>query len=141
MEVTGELRAAGLKPDGGHWRVALEVPRDDRQDVEQVLAVDGYGVSTSGDYRNYFERDGKRYSHTLDARTGKPVEHPLAAVTVLAPTTLMADGWSTLLMILGPQEGWEFALRHNIAALFVTHADKGFVSRSTPVFKAMAANE
>ncbi|MCY1430966.1 FAD:protein FMN transferase [compost metagenome] len=141
VEVTGELRAAGVKPDGSHWRVAVEVPRDDRQVAEQVLAVDGFGVSTSGDYRNYFERDGKRYSHTLDARTGRPVEHELAAVTVLASSALMADGFSTLLMILGPQAGWEFAVRHNIAALFVTHADNGFVSRSTPVFQAMAANE
>ncbi|MOA64517.1 Thiamine biosynthesis lipoprotein ApbE precursor [compost metagenome] len=69
------------------------------------------------------------------------MEHELAAVTVLASSALMADGFSTLLMILGPQAGWEFAVRHNIAALFVTHADNGFVSRSTPVFQAMAANE
>jgi thiamine biosynthesis lipoprotein len=141
VEVTGELRAAGLKPDGSHWRVALEVPRDDRQVAQQVLSVDGYGVSTSGDYRNYFERDGKRYSHTLDARTGKPVEHSLAAVTVLDPSALMADGWSTFLMILGPQDGWDFAREHEIAALFVMHADNGFATRATPAFERMASNE
>lgn len=141
VEVTGELRAAGLKPDGSHWRVALEVPRDDREVAQQVLSVDGYGVSTSGDYRNYFEREGKRYSHTFDARTGAPVEHALAAVTVLDPSALMADGWSTVLMILGPQEGWDYALQHEIAALFVMHADNGFATRATPAFERMATNE
>ncbi|WP_166359367.1 FAD:protein FMN transferase [Pseudomonas akapageensis] len=141
VEVTGELRATGRKPDGSHWRVALEVPRDDREEAQQVISVDGYGVSTSGDYRNYFERDGKRYSHTLDARTGAPVEHTLAAVTVLDPSALMADGWSTFLMILGPQEGWDFALQHEIAALFVMHADNGFTTRATPAFERLATNE
>ncbi|UVJ46594.1 FAD:protein FMN transferase [Pseudomonas sp. LS1212] len=141
VEVTGELRAAGRKPDGSHWRVALEVPRDDRQTAQQIISVDGYGVSTSGDYRNYFERDGKRYSHTLDARTGRPVEHALAAVTVLDSSALMADGLSTLLMILGPQEGWDYALQHEIAAFFVMHADKGFATRVTPAFEQMDANE
>ncbi|UVM20340.1 FAD:protein FMN transferase [Pseudomonas wadenswilerensis] len=134
VEATGELKAIGRKPDGSHWNVALELPRDDRQIAQQVLAVDGFGVSTSGDYRNYFEENGQRYSHTFDARLGKPVKHDLAAVTVFDRSTLMADGYSTLLFILGPERGWEFALQHEIAAVFVTRVADGFVSRSTPAF-------
>ncbi|MNE50296.1 Thiamine biosynthesis lipoprotein ApbE precursor [compost metagenome] len=135
VEATGELKAVGRKPDGSHWKVAVELPRDDRQIAQQVLAVDGFGVSTSGDYRNYFEENGQRYSHTFDARLGRPVKHDLAAVTVFDRSTLMADGYSTLLLVLGPQQGWDFALKHQIAAVFVTRVADGFVSRSTPVFE------
>jgi thiamine biosynthesis lipoprotein len=140
VEVTGELKALGRKPDGSHWKVALELPRDDRQIAQQIVVVDGYGVSTSGDYRNYFEENGQRYSHTFDARQGKPVQHELAAVTVFDRSALMADGYSTLLLILGPQQGWDFALKHEIAALFVTRVGDGFVSRSTPAFARVIKN-
>ncbi|MNS86783.1 Thiamine biosynthesis lipoprotein ApbE precursor [compost metagenome] len=135
VEATGELKALGRKPDGSHWKVALELPREDRQIAQQVLALDGFGVSTSGDYRHYFEENGQRYSHTFDARSGKPVKHDLASVTVFERSTLMADGYSTLLLVLGPQDGWDFALRHEIAAVFVTRVADGFVSRSTPAFE------
>ena len=137
VEVTGELKALGRKPDGGAWQIALELPRDDRQIARQIVPVDGYGVSTSGDYRNYFEENGQRYSHTFDARLGKPVKHDLAAVTVFDHSALMADGYSTLLLILGPEQGWNFALTHEIAAVFVTRVTDGFVSRSTPAFERM----
>ncbi|MGH8466554.1 MAG: FAD:protein FMN transferase, partial [Pseudomonas sp.] len=135
VEATGELKALGRKPDGSHWKIAVEWPRDDRQIAQQVVAVEGFGVSTSGDYRNYFEENGRRYSHTFDARLGRPVKHDLAAVTVFDRSTLMADGYSTLLLILGPQQGWDFALRHQIAAVFVTRVADGFVARSTPAFE------
>ncbi|MNJ06776.1 Thiamine biosynthesis lipoprotein ApbE precursor [compost metagenome] len=135
VEVTGELKALGRKPDGSAWNIALELPRDDRQIARQVVPVDGFGVSTSGDYRNYFEENGQRYSHTFDARMGKPVRHDLAAVTVFDRSTLMADGYSTLLLILGPEQGWDFALEHQLAAVFVTRVADGFVSRATPAFE------
>ncbi|MFJ1340021.1 FAD:protein FMN transferase [Pseudomonas caricapapayae] len=137
VEATGELKALGRKPDGSSWKVAVELPREDRQIAQQVLAVDGFGVSTSGDYRNYFEENGQRYSHTFDARLGRPVKHDLAAVTVFDRSTLMADGYSTLLLVLGPQQGWDFALKHQIAAVFVTRVADGFVSRSTPAFEQL----
>ncbi|MNC66667.1 Thiamine biosynthesis lipoprotein ApbE precursor [compost metagenome] len=106
-----------------------------------MLVVDGFGVSTSGDYRNYFEENGQRYSHTFDARLGRPVKHDLAAVTVFDRSTLMADGYSTLLLVLGPQQGWDFALKHQIAAVFVTRVADGFVSRSTPAFEQVTAKD
>ncbi|WP_433884916.1 FAD:protein FMN transferase [Pseudomonas vranovensis] len=140
VEATGELKAIGRKADGSPWKVALELPRADRQIAQQVLDVDGFGVSTSGDYRNYFEENGQRYSHTFDARQGKPVKHELASVTVFDRSTLMADGYSTLLLILGPERGWEFALRHGIGAVFVTRVADGFVSRSTPAFAQVLVN-
>ncbi|VVP87857.1 FAD:protein FMN transferase [Pseudomonas fluorescens] len=140
-EATGELKAAGKKPDGSSWRIALEEPRDDQQVAERIVIVDGYGLSTSGDYRNYFEQDGRRYSHTFDARTGVPVSHTLASVTVIHPSALMADGLSTLLLILGPDRGLEFAEKHDIGAFFVIRADTGFVTRTSHAFERLGGGK
>ncbi|WP_339502747.1 FAD:protein FMN transferase [Pseudomonas silesiensis] len=137
-EATGELKAAGRKLDGSPWRIALEEPRDDLQVAQRILAVDGYSVSTSGDYRNYFQQDGQRYSHTFDARTGAPVSHTLASVTVIHPSALMADGLSTLLLILGPVRGWDYAEQQDIGAFFVIRADNGFVIRTNQAFERLS---
>ncbi|MHC8315177.1 FAD:protein FMN transferase [Pseudomonas sp. LB3P31] len=138
-EATGELKAAGRKPDGTPWRIALEEPRDDQQVEQRIIAVDNYAVSTSGDYRNYFQQDGRRYSHTFDARTGAPVAHTLASVTVIHPSALMADGLSTLLLILGPDRGWDYAEKHDVGAFFVLRADTGFVTRTNQAFERLSA--
>ncbi|MBF6038067.1 MULTISPECIES: FAD:protein FMN transferase [Pseudomonas] len=140
-EATGELKAAGKKLDGSPWRIALEEPRDDQQVAERIIAVDGYGVSTSGDYRNYFVQDGRRYSHTFDARTGTPILHTLASVTVIHPSALMADGLSTLLLILGPERGWDYAQAHDIGAFFVIRADTGFVTRTNQAFERLSGGK
>lgn len=140
-EATGELKAAGKKLDGSAWKIALEEPRDDQQVAQRIIAADGYGVSTSGDYRNYFEVDGRRYSHTLDARTGAPVLHTLASVTVIHPSALMADGLSTLLLILGPEGAWDYAETHGIGAFFVLRTETGFVTRTNAAFERLVARK
>ncbi|MDI3356812.1 FAD:protein FMN transferase [Pseudomonas sp. UYIF39] len=140
-EATGELKAAGKKLDGSPWHIALEEPRDDQRVAERIIAVDGYGVSTSGDYRNYFVQDGRRYSHTFDARAGAPVSHTLASVTVIHPSALMADGLSTLLLILGPERGWDYAEKHDIGAFFVIRADTGFVIRTNQAFERLSGGK
>ncbi|XXE08101.1 FAD:protein FMN transferase [Pseudomonas sp. Z1-29] len=140
-EATGELKAVGHKPDGSAWRIALEEPRNDRQMAERVIEVNGYGVSTSGDYRKYFEQGGKRYSHTFDARTGAPVLHNLASVTVIHPSAMLADGLSTLLLILGPEEGWDYAQEHGIGVFFVLRDGERFVVRTNDAFERMAGEK
>jgi thiamine biosynthesis lipoprotein len=137
-EATGELKAAGRKLDGSPWRIALEEPRDDQQVAERIVTIDGYGLSTSGDYRNYFEQGGQRYSHTFDANTGAPVSHALASVTVIHSSAMMADGLSTLLLILGPERGWDYVQKHDIAAFFVIRADTGFVTRTSQAFERLS---
>lgn len=141
VEVTGELKAKGKKPDGSAWRIAFEEPRDDQQVAERIIDVDGYGVSTSGDYRHYFLQDGRRYSHTFDARSGRPVLHDLASVTVIHPSALMADGLSTLLLILGPERARDYAQKHGIAAFFVLRADTGFDTRSSQAFTQLVGEK
>ena len=103
VELTGELKAVGRKPGDRPWRIAVEEPRDDNRVAQIIVSLDGEGVSTSGDYRNYFELDGQRFSHTFDARNGRPVMHRLASVTVLDPSAAKADGLSTVLMIMGEE--------------------------------------
>jgi len=141
VEITGELKAAGHKPGSRPWRIAIEEPRDDERVAQMILALDGEGVSTSGDYRNYYEVNGQRFSHTFDARSGHPVMHKLAAVTVLDESAAEADGLSTLLMIMGEDTGWDYAVAHEIPAFFVIRKGEAFVSKGTPQFNALAKSE
>lgn len=125
VEVGGEIRVGGRRADGALWRIAVEVPSAGGG-VERVLELSDIGVATSGDYRNYFERDGMRYSHTIDPRSGRPIRHRLAAVTVLAPTAAEADALATALMVMGPDQGAEFAAANELAALLLVKEGDGF---------------
>jgi thiamine biosynthesis lipoprotein len=118
VEVGGELRGAGVKPDGQPWWVALEQVPGMAAD-ELVLALHGLAVATSGDYRRYFELDGRRYSHTIDPRSGMPIANDLASVTVVHPQCMAADAWSTALTVLGAEQGLRLAERLGLAARFV----------------------
>jgi thiamine biosynthesis lipoprotein len=115
VEVGGELRAEGHRPDGSVWQVGVERPTLERAGVEQVIAVTDCGVATSGDYRAFESVNGKRYSHTIDPATGRPVDHGLVSVTVVAATGMQADGYATAIMVLGPERGLDWANAHGIA--------------------------
>jgi thiamine biosynthesis lipoprotein len=119
VSIDGELRAAGGKPDGSRWRVAVEKPETGHRAVEGVLELSDGAVATSGDYRHFVERDGVRYAHTMDPRRGAPLADGPAAVTVMAETCMAADAWATALLVLGPRTGAELATRHGIEALFI----------------------
>ncbi|MEM1111083.1 MAG: FAD:protein FMN transferase [Pseudomonadota bacterium] len=119
VEVGGEIRAAGQSPRGDLWRIAIETP-DGRAGVAAALELEDAAVATSGDYRNFFERDGKRYSHTLDPRTGAPVEHGLVSVTVLHEQAMLADAWATALSVLGPDAGMAVAKEQGLAVYFIS---------------------
>ncbi|MET0268396.1 MAG: FAD:protein FMN transferase [Duganella sp.] len=128
VEVGGELRGAGVKPDGQPWWVALEQPgaAGTAADTDElVLALHGLAVATSGDYRRYFELDGKRYSHTIDPRSGMPIANDLASVTVVHGQCMAADAWSTALTVLGPVDGLALAERQGLAARFVERRANG----------------
>ena len=119
VDIGGEARAAGLSPQGRLWRIGVERP-DGRGATHLVLALSGAAVATSGDYRNFRMEAERRLSHTLDPRTGRPVDHRLASVTVVAPSAARADGLATLINVLGPQAGLRFAAQRNIAALLLS---------------------
>jgi len=126
VEVGGELRGSGVKPDGRPWWVKLEHPDAEAGAAPVLLALHGLSVATSGDYRRWFEQDGVRYSHTIDPRDGLPIRHGLAAVTVIHPECMQADAWSTALGVLGPIAGPALASRLGLAARFVVRRGAGF---------------
>lgn len=140
-EIGGELRGHGVKPDGMPWWVALETPPGPGDDAEgqTLVALHSLSVATSGDYRRYFDSDGRRYVHTIDPRTGYPASHALASVTVLHAQCMLADALSTALTVLGPEAGMAHARRHGIAARFLVRTPGGFDERISPAFAAMLA--
>ena len=103
VEIGGEIHLNGKNGHGTPWRIAIEKPAADQRSIQRVLLLESGAIATSGDYRNYFEKDGKRYSHTIDPRTGRPITHTLASVSVIAESTMKADGWATALMVLGAE--------------------------------------
>ncbi|RZT36626.1 FAD:protein FMN transferase [Cupriavidus agavae] len=138
VEIGGELRGKGLKPDGMPWWVELETPPGNDASARRTLvALLGLSVATSGDYRRYFEADGRRYAHTIDPRTGYPAAHALASVTVLHRDCMMADALSTALTVLGPLAALAFAQRHALAARLLVRTPDGFDELTTPAFDAM----
>ena len=126
VEIGGEIRANGTKPNKALWRIAIEKPTTKERSIQQGLLLDNTGVATSGDYRNYFEREGKRYSHTINPETGKPITHTLASVTVLHPSAMMADGLATAMMVLGEAKAKEFIKRNNLNVYMISRDKDGF---------------
>ncbi|WP_051085392.1 FAD:protein FMN transferase [Hahella ganghwensis] len=137
VEVGGEVRTRGVKPDGVKWRIAIESPVVGERRVQDVLELKDMGLATSGDYRNFYEEGGIRYSHTIDPRTGKPIKHNLASVTVLNPSVGYADAWATAMMVLGEEQGFNVAVEHNMAVLFLVKDGDGFKEMATPGFKQL----
>ncbi|MDO6460789.1 FAD:protein FMN transferase [Granulosicoccaceae sp. 1_MG-2023] len=139
VEIGGELRVKGHSPRGDAWKIAVEKPDAGQQSVQRVISVGDRAIATSGDYRNYFEKDGKRYSHTIDARSGRPVINRLASVTVLADRAALSDGWATALMALGEARAPAVAEKNELAAYFIIKADEGFRLVETPAFTALTS--
>jgi thiamine biosynthesis lipoprotein len=135
VEIGGEVRVKGRSPTGRKWRVAIEKPVPKLSQIEKILELSDIAVATSGDYRNYFEAGGKRFSHTIDPRTGWPISHRLASVSVLCPTTMEADALATALMVLGEEQGFTLAEKEGIPALFIVKQAEGeFSEKPTSAF-------
>jgi thiamine biosynthesis lipoprotein len=138
VEVGGEVRTSGDNEEGEPWRIAIERPLTETRAVQRVIALSGKSLATSGDYRNYLEWDDRRFAHIIDPRTGRPVEHRLASVSVVDLLCVRADSWATALMVLGPEEGHRVAVGQGLAALFVARgAETGdtFEERATPAWE------
>ncbi|WP_374581935.1 FAD:protein FMN transferase [Pseudoduganella sp.] len=140
VEVGGELRGAGFKPDGQPWWVALEEPAAGGQ-AEIAVALHGLAVATSGDYRKYFMQDATRRPHTIDPRSGMPISNDLASVTVVHERAMAADAWSTALTVLGPQEGLALAERKGLAARFLLREGEGLREILSSRFQKMLDEE
>ncbi|WP_247743871.1 FAD:protein FMN transferase [Shimia sp. R9_3] len=124
VEIGGDIVTSGTNAQGQPWQIAIETPDALARSIHQVVGVADLGMATSGDYRNYFEKDGVRYSHIIDRNTGRPVTHATASVTVLAENAMLADAWATALLALGQERGLDVAEKHKIASLFIERSAK-----------------
>ncbi len=140
VEVGGEVRVRGRNGNGEVWRIGVERPvGGPGQPLQRVVSLKDTALATSGDYRNYYEQDGRRLSHTIDARTGRPITHRLASVTIVHPRCMTADAFATAISVLGPEAGEALARREDLAALLIVRRPDGtFDERMTPRFKALA---
>ncbi len=153
VEIGGEVRTAGHSSTGDPWRIAIERPpaQSDTSGAErsnetlppglqQVLEFTDGALATSGDYRNHWERDGTRYSHTIDPRTGRPVEHALASASVVHETCAIADAYATALMVLGPDDGLRWANENNIATLLLVYRGTELQEHPSTAFRDLFGN-
>lgn len=135
VEIGGEMMVKGHKANGEEWRIAIEKPTPFTREVQKVISIhqqNGEAVMTSGTYRNFFEEQGKVYSHILNPKTGRPVEHNLLSVTVLHDDPTWADAWDTALLCMGEEAGYQTAEANHLRALFIHHEGQTLQERLSP---------
>ena len=133
VDIGGELRANGVKPGQKQWTLAIEKPIAG-QNVQRLIQIGDNAIATSGDYRNYYEFDGIRYSRTIDPQTGKPISHKLVSVTVIHKSSMFADGLATAITVLGPEKGLAFAKKNQLAVFLLVKQGENFIEYFTDEF-------
>lgn len=135
VDIGGEVRTSGKNAKDIVWRIAIEKPIEGSEQTGQaVISLKDIAMATSGSYRNYFEVDGKRYSHTIDPKTGHPITHNLVSISVIAPTCMEADGLATGLDVLGPERALAVANRLQIPIYLIIKTPDGFQALSSEAF-------
>lgn len=137
VEIGGEMRLAGKKASGIDWVVAIEKPETMQRAVQKLISVGDNAMATSGDYRNYYQEDGVRYSHLIDPSTGYPIKHNLVSVTVIHPSSMTADGLATALSVMGKNKALALAEKYNIAVLLITKESEGFTEYTSDQFEQL----
>ncbi len=141
VEIGGEVRVKGISVRGTPWRIAIEQPQLQQGDVRLVVELDDLAIATSGDYRNYFEVDGKQFSHTIDPITGRPVTHELVSVSVVTNMAIFADAWATAINVLGPIKGLEVAEKENLAVYMIVKTEDGYADIQSESFRQLVHQE
>ncbi|MGD8476904.1 MAG: FAD:protein FMN transferase [Burkholderiales bacterium] len=140
VEIGGEFRARGNAAVGRPWRIGIERPVEDRRShgktIGETVVLENRAIATSGTTIDFFEQGGRHYSHSIDPATGRPVEYPPMAVSVVADTAMEADAWATALLVLGPERGYSLAQTRGLAALLVTASGATFDVRVTEALRA-----
>ncbi|WP_170361642.1 FAD:protein FMN transferase [Ruegeria arenilitoris] len=139
VEIGGDLVTMGQNDKGEAWRIGIEKPQAGAQTYQLIVSVSDLGMASSGDYKNFFEQDGVRYSHIIDPTTGRPITHRTTSVTVLAENAMMADAWATAMLALGQEKGLELAEEHKLAVYFisrdVTGGEEAYITVHSTAFK------
>ncbi len=135
VEIGGEMRLAGQKASGKPWKIAIEKPETEQRSIQKIISVGDNAVATSGDYRNYYEQNGVRYSHLINPITGYPIKHNLVSVTVIHASSMTADGLATALNVMGKEKALELAEKDGIAVLLITKEKDGFTEYTSSKFE------
>lgn len=136
VEIGGEIRTGGRKGAENPWNIGIERPQSEGRSVQKIIHTSTTtAMATSGDYRNYFEHEGRRYSHTIDPTTGHPITHKLAAVSVLHESCQFADAYATAFMVMGPEKAMNFAKQHQLAIYMLVKGEHGFIPLKSPAFE------
>ncbi|MDX1741976.1 MAG: FAD:protein FMN transferase [Ruegeria sp.] len=139
VEIGGDLVTNGQNDQGEAWRIGIEKPQAGAQSPQLIVSVSDRGMASSGDYKNFFEQDGVRYSHIIDPTTGRPITHRTTSVTVLAENAMMADAWATAMLALGQEKGLELAEENKLAVYFisrdVTGGEDAYITVQSTAFK------
>ncbi|WP_170423431.1 FAD:protein FMN transferase [Ruegeria arenilitoris] len=139
VEIGGDLVTMGQNDKGEAWRIGIEKPEVGSQNLQLIVQLDNLGMATSGDYKNFFEQGGVRYSHIIDPTIGRPITHRTTSVTVLAENAMMADAWATAMLALGQEKGMELAEEHKLAVYFisrdVTGGEDAYITVHSTAFK------
>ncbi|MGM0905910.1 MAG: FAD:protein FMN transferase [Pseudomonadota bacterium] len=141
VEIGGEVLTKGGKPDEASWRLAVEKPVSTERAVQRVVQFKDGALATSGDYRNYYEEDGRRYSHIIDPATGYPVQHNLVSASVYADDTMSADAYATALLVMGTDKAEAFARKHNLAVMLIYKTKDGFDEYISDAFKPLLSEQ
>lgn len=142
VEIGGEIRANGHNAENKAWQIAIEKPTfDGTRSVSQVIGLQDFAMATSGDYRNYFEQDGKRFSHEIDPKTCQPIQHNLASITVLSKRSMTADGLSTGLFVLGAEKALEVAEQYNLPIYLTVKTTQGFENKMSSKFAEILSTQ
>lgn len=139
VEIGGDLYTAGLNPEGMSWQIGIETPVAGQRGLYDVVNVSGLGMATSGDYRNFFEDAGQRYSHIIDPARGRPILHDTVSATVLTEDAMLADAWATAMLVLGRERGLEIAEANDLAVVFIDRAGDAFVTAQSSRYAALQA--
>jgi thiamine biosynthesis lipoprotein len=134
VEIGGEIRVKGKNKKQQLWRIGVESPSFYQSGVQEIIQLNNKAIATSGDYRNFFERDGVRYSHTIDPETGEPVIHNIASITVLADSAMKADGLATAFMVMGEDKALALAKEYNIPVYILLYKNDTFDAMYSPSF-------
>ncbi len=141
VEIGGEVATRGRNGRDEVWRIGIERPDSGGRAVHVAIPLADLALATSGDYRNFFFRDGRRVSHTIDPRTGRPITHDLASVSVVHASCMTADAIATALEVLGPDEGFSLAESLDLPALFLLRTGENeFEEKRTSVWNALVEN-
>ncbi len=135
VHVAGAMRTRGFNPSGAPWKIAVEQPSDLIGGVNSAIDIHNRAVSTAGSYHNYFEKNGQRFSHAIDPRTGKPITHNTVSVTVIGDSATYTDAMDTGLLILGVDDALKYANEHNVAIYCLVKTEKGFEARWSKAFE------